>query len=249
MEGRFSISGRWGNPPWARVCLGTPLGRTNSAVPGWRAAGRGSSRPGSDRRLALRAVAGWRGRGPKGRAGKRREGSPEWRVCRSALVRLDPTHLPTRAPAESEAQLVPWCQGCWLLLAGPALCKRLFLQGFARWGAFCMKPQDPPEQRQQRRSQIAALQGPSPEAAEAPVSGSLCMSGCRGAHGPELRLPGALGRGAGGAVEARRRGRRRKRRRAAGTAGPGSGQCKGRATAAAPGSPCSWPRPWWSGNG
>ena len=108
----------------------------------------------------------------------------------------------------------------------------------------CMKRLDPTEQRQQRRTRAAAARGRSPAAL---VSGPRWMRGWGAAHGPELRLPGVSGRGAGGAVEARRRRRRRKRRRA-GALGPG-GRHRSAAAAAAPGSPCSWPRPWWSGNG
>lgn len=141
----------------------------------------------------------------------------------------------TRAPAEPEAQLVRG--GCSVAL-GPRtpgwLCKG---GGECAGPGLCMKPLDPSEQRQRRRRSRAER---SPRRA-APGSASRCLRGCGLPHGPLLRLPAAEGRGPGGAVETRRRRRRRKRRRP----GPGGGQH----LAAAPGSPCSWPRPWWCGNG
>lgn len=125
-------------------------------------------------------------------------------------------------------------------------------RGFARRGPVCgepgtcMKRWDPAEQRRTRAAAAAAARGRS---RAAPFSGPRWMRGWGAAHGPELRLPGASGRVARGAAEARRRRRRRKRRRS-GAPGPGGRPRSAAASAAAaPGSPCSWPRPWWSGNG
>lgn len=166
-------------------------------------------------------------------------------------------------PARARGEIPPgrlqssrrnWCEGWYLAsLSAPARGRRgsrgLPPGSFARRGPvcrepdICMKPPDPTEQRHQRRQRRtpAAARGRSRAAL---VSGPRWMRGWGAAQGPELRLPGAAGRGAGGAVEARRRRRRRKRRRT-GVPSPGEGE----RSAVGPGSPCSWPRRWWSGNG
>lgn len=166
----------------------------------------------------------------------------EWELCHrgrrapcqeraeGVTVRRDPRGRP-RSPRRN------WCEAGAASRSG-----RAPQGGFARRGGecagpgLCMKPLDPSEQRQLRRSPAERSRRRA-----APGSASRCLRGCGLPHGRLLRLPAAVGRGPGGAVETRRRRRRRKRRRP----GPGGEQHR----AAAPGSPCSWPRPWWCGNG
>lgn len=215
-------SRRWPLGPGWRVCSrhgGTRDASSGASSP-WRSAREG--------RLLLAATERSRREGELCHRGRL---APYGERAEGVTVRRDPRGHP-------RSRRRNWCEAGAALRSG-----RAPPGGFARRGGecagpgLCMKPLDPSEQRQRRRRSPAER---SPRRA-APGSASRCLRGCGLPHGPLLRLPAAEGRGPGGAVETRRRRRRRKRRRP----GPGGGQH----LAAAPGSPCSWPRPWWCGNG
>lgn len=221
-----------GDPPRARAraCLGARPGRSDSL---WKRLS-GVTRRGSSAR----------GRAVRGGAGRGGEGTE--RAFPSAGARREPTPAPAepRGATGASAGSSPRRPRQLAAAGGRGFARR---RPVCREPGICMKRLDPAEQRLQRRTRAAAA-ARSPSQA-APLSGPRWMRGLGGAHGPELRLPGASGRAARGAVEARRRRRRRKRRRS-GTPGSGGGQRSAAAfAAAAPGSSCSWPRPWWSGNG